>query len=428
MSDNVNDLNSHELKNTVFEQFMSELANAVNGDGELTSGDTDLRYSIELQRQRLRDKNIDMRYTITSRGLSPNGMKLKKMWQDSHYTSDCAVYTCEWERNISSGGRKLNKRKLKMDIYETRTDVINGVDVADDIYVCPDCGAPSKISELLNGCPFCGDKFQMSELYPKISNYYMVEDPSRTGPELKKTIIKYMIGTAIGFLIFVPIIALIQGRLTHFGFSNFIGLIIGSAFGGVFGGYMIWAMVTFYTMIFKAGKACTMLGSLGSGARFASYMKRYSPEFSYEYFTGKTVSLIKMILYSSDPTKLPFYLGGPLDPAYKDIVDIAFRGAVTFIGMKEQDGYVHVTVDVFLENTYVKGDRVIRRDQKMRTVLVRNVSKPIDYNFSIRKLECPNCQASFDATKNTVCPFCGSTYRVEESDWAVESIKLNWVT
>ena len=79
-------------------------------------------------------------------------------------------------------------------------------------------------------------------------------------------------------------------------------------------------------------------------------------------------------------------------------------------------------------NTYVKGDRVIRRDQKMRTVLVRNVSKPIDYNFSIRKLECPNCQASFDATKNTVCPFCGSTYRVEESDWAVESIKLNWVT
>ena len=414
---------SAELKDTVFEQFMKELAGAVNGEMELTSGDTDLRYSIELQKERLKNKGVKLRYGIKSRGLSSEGMKMYKVWQDAHYKSDSAMYTCEWERNIETDTGKRNKRKLKMDIYETRTDVLDGVNVADDIYVCPDCGAPSPIKELLNGCPYCGDKFQMSELYPKISNYYLVEDASRTGDELKSSIIKYMIGTAIGFLIIVPIVSLIQGKLKSFGIGNLIGLIIGSALGGVVGGYVIWAMRTIVYAFFKAGQSMSMLSSLGSGSRFASYMKRYSPEFSYEYFSGKAISLIKMILYSSDASELPFYLGGPLDVSFKDIVDIVFRGAVTYRGMKEKDGLVHVTVDVFLENTYVRNGSVSCRNERVRAVLVRDVSKPIDYNFSIRKLECPNCQGSFDATKNKVCPFCGGIYKVEESDWAVESLK-----
>lgn len=62
--------------------------------------------------------------------------------------------------------------------------------------------------------------------------------------------------------------------------------------------------------------------------------------------------------------------------------------------------------------------------EKLRVTLVKNLNVPIQYNFSVKKMECPNCHGSFDATKNKTCPFCNGTYRIEDADWAIESIEM----
>ena len=64
------------------------------------------------------------------------------------------------------------------------------------------------------------------------------------------------------------------------------------------------------------------------------------------------------------------------------------------------------------------------KNEKLRVTLVRNLNAPIQYNFSIKKLECPSCHGSFDATRNVTCPYCGGSYRVEDADWAVENIEV----
>ena len=37
--------------------------------------------------------------------------------------------------------------------------------------------------------------------------------------------------------------------------------------------------------------------------------------------------------------------------------------------------------------------------------------------------ECPSCGASFNAYKHKNCPACGNTYKMEDADWVIDSIK-----
>ena len=409
----------------IYERFIEQYDEAISGEKELTAGDQDTRYALKLQQERLREKGVKMRYRITPRGFMADGKSLPKKWMDQHYVSEMAYYTSLWEREIETREGKTYRQKSKMTIYETKTDVIGGVNVEEEIYVCPGCGAPSKIKDLLNGCQYCGSKFQMSELYPTITSHYLVRDFSFTKDEMKKHLMKFMIGTGIGTFIFGIIIRAVKGMLLPLTVGGIISLLLISAFSGVVLGYFLSSYALIGSLVKQAGRTVPMMGAIGAGKRFEFFMKKYSPEFSYEYLTGKTVAMLKMILFAKDAQELPFYLGKPLGDRFQDLVDILFRGAMNFKGMKEQNGYLHVTVDVFLENAYVTNGKVrANKDEKLRVTLVKNLNVPIQYHFSIKKLECPTCHGSFDATKNKNCPYCGGTYHIEDADWAVEDIQV----
>lgn len=411
--------------NNIYERFIEQLDEAISGEKELTEGDQDTRYALKLQQERLAQKGVKLHCKITPRGFMSDGQSLPRKWKDRHYVSEAAYYTAMWEREFTVGDQKPYRQKTKMTVYETKTDVIGGEDVGEDTYVCPGCGAPSKIKELLGGCPYCGSKFQMSELYPKITSHYLVRDLSFTKDEMKSYFIKFMAGMATFLFVGILTGMICRGEIPPLKTGSLIATLFGSVFGGVVFGYFIGSIALAFKLFGEAGKTVPMMGAIGAGKRFESYMKKYSPEFSYEYFTGKTVALLKMILFAKDAQELPIYLGAPLGDRFANLVDVWFRGAMGFRGMKERDGYLHVTVDVFLENAYVTDGKVkTGRNEKLEVTLVRNLNAPIQYNFSIKKLECPNCHGSFDATKNTSCPFCGSTYRIEDADWAVESIEV----
>jgi len=408
----------------IYERFIEQYDEAMSGERELTEGDQDMRYALDLQRERVEEKGAKLRYHMTPRGFMANGHDMKK-WTDRHYVSECNYYTCMWEREIESKQGKSRNQKKKMTFYETKTDVIGGHNVEDETYVCPGCGAPSKIKELLDGCKYCGARFKMSELYPKISNHYMVEDFSFEKGEMKSYLLRFMIPTGLIMFFGMIIGAIVRGECPPFRILSLIGYLIASAFFGVVVGYFLASFSLLFYTIFRAGQTVPMMGAIGAGKRFEFFVKKYSPEFSYEYFTGKTISLLRMVLFAKDPQELPYYLGGPLPERFKDLIDMLFLGAVSFKGMKEKDGYLHVTVAAFLDNAYIEDGKIrpsVR--EKLEVKLVKNLNKPIQYNFSIQKLECENCHGSFDARKNKVCPYCGTAYKIEDADWAIESIRL----
>lgn len=166
-----------------------------------------------------------------------------------------------------------------------------------------------------------------------------------------------------------------------------------------------------------------LVNTAGSAKRFVSQMKKYTPEFSYEYFSDKVVSMLKMIIFSEDAQELPSYAGESVGKLFSDIVESSYAGAVAFKQFRIQKDYCHVTADVYMEDIYDNGKRIYSKIDTFRVYLCKNIRTPVDLRFSIQKIQCKGCGGSFDATKQRTCPSCGKRYEMEDDDWVILKIR-----
>ncbi len=410
---------------SIFDKFVQELRHFA-GNVELPAdAGQSLRYSLELQQKRLEKRNIDLEYEFIPRGHFAEASGLTRGWSDDHYSSRMDYRSSRMTRAFYRGGKKIYEKQKDILFYETITDVLNQDAVENDLYTCPNCGAITQVGALQNGgCPYCGTFFRMSDLFPKVTNYYFIEDSGGTEKEIKKDILKVVLPCMLAAIILTLI-----GNLSDENAQGLFGLLIvssvltGSILGGILG-YFVWAVRKLVAVIKNAGKAMPMVvNATGSRKRFASMMQRYSREFSYEYFSDKVVSILKMIIFSEDTQQLPYYAGAPLGTMFEDIVDASYCGAVALKKFRVVQEFCYVTVDVYMENFYDTGRKIRRKNDIFRIRLRKNISRPIQLHFSIKEIECRSCGGSFDATKHRICPNCGTAYPFEDEEWIVESVQ-----
>jgi len=408
----------------IFERFAAGIDEAVCSGEKLECADRDLRYGISLQNKRIKDKGLRLEYELTPRGQIPEGMSLMSRWTDGHYTNRLECRSCLKKETYYRDNVPMLKSKENVQLYQTVTDTSSDKAAVDDEYVCPDCGAVSTIGQLIDGCSYCGNKFKMSELYPKISNYYFTIDVSGTHGEMGKMALKYILISVAA--IFAPFLML--GLLIMFfgsdSFDNGVKILIGGGILAFFAGGAVGWIITAVKYSARFGRYASrrlpMAKYLGSQKRFEEFMKKLSPEFSYEFFAGKVVSMIKMAVFSDNPMELPFYNGKPLDPSFADIVDVSSMGAVGIDDLQIAEDYAYVFADVFLDNVYYRNGRVFKVTEVFRAVMKKNVAAPVNINFKITSIHCLHCAGSFDATKHRTCPYCGSSYQMEDMDWSIE--------
>ena len=410
-----------KLRGDMFETFAVELKEFTQADVLPTSCDQDMKYCLELQKERLKEKGVIMKYEFVPRGHFAENSLMNKGWEDAHYKSRMEYRTCQWQRSFYREKKKLHSKKQNSILYQIITDTHNSSAVEEDDYTCPNCSAISKIRELKAGCPYCGTFFEMQDLFPKVTNYFMVKDQGYTENEIKgdifKTIFPCILICIVVFSYFYsiqPETELIRAIIT--------GVIAGIIGGGIFG-YILWAILKIGSLFVQAGKSLPMLFSAtGSAKHFENQMKRYSPEFSYEYFSAKVVSMLKMIIFAKDPQDVPIYEGKPLENMFAEILDSSYRGAVAFKKFDIQGNYCYVTVDAYMDNVY-DGVRLRNKSEVFRVVMCKNIRIPIQCFFSIKKIHCKSCNCSFDATKKKICPSCNQPYKVWDDDWVIVDIE-----
>lgn len=405
---------------SLFEKFAISLQEYTRTGKAPAEGDQDIQYGLELQNKRLQKKGLTMLYKFVPRGHFPSGMKNDKRWRDEHYTSTLQMRTCRMERSLYKGTKKEYEDKENMTFVQTITDVNMPQLIGNDVHNCPNCGAPVSIGELKNGCPYCSSHFEISNIFPKVSNYYFYKDPSMTEKECRVHMAKFMIGCGILFFLYGTIYSIINTD------SSLISILIIQAITGIFGGVVMGYFAASLALLGKvfrnAGKTLCLLPSMGTGGRFIRQMQRYSPEFSFEYFSNKIVSLLKMILFADNPSDLPIYIGKPLGNMFENIVDVLYTGVLGLKTFTVNGDFCEVSVNVFLDNLYDNGNRIFQRRDKYRVWVRKNINHPINMNFSIRHLQCKNCGVSFDATKEKHCPNCGTEYDLSTEDWVVTKI------
>ncbi len=408
-----------ESFNKKLNEFIFSLGAAITEGKDIPFADNDLTYTLKLQHERLREKGLDMDYEVYTSDKNMKDFIEGSTWRDALYESAVCFRACGVKRFIRKNGQKAYKDKRRSIIYETVTDVLSGTHPDDVTISCPNCGGISKISELQNGCSYCGTRYKMDDLFPRVTDYFFLDDFSLDEDEFKRNLFITMGCCAL----FIFIGNLILHHEIFFNILGFIGLLIMAPFCGMIFGYIFFSFFLLGRVFVKAAGTFGKMGTLGSRRKFEARMKYISPEFSYEYFTSKAISLIKNTVYSKNEAELPFYQGAPVDPDMKNIIDLNYGGALGLESFREEGNMVSVVTDAFFDVLYAKDDKVFMKRKIFTATFKRRTDIPVKFHFSMTRIACPTCGSSFDATKNKFCPGCGNEYQMISDDWVLTDIR-----
>ena len=412
--------------NRKLKDFKESVGPAIREGKDITFADNDITYALKLQNERLKEKGLELDYNIYSRDNQNDKFISGSSWKDAHYQSTvCFNNSYGIKRKVKKDGKWRYSDNRKSVLYETITDVVTGAHPDNDPFCCPNCGTASTVAGLQNGCAYCGTKFQMDDLFPKVSAYYFLEDAGMTKGEFWGGYFICFVITLIAMYIFAcylnPAVFLpknLAGNTT-----NLIGIAIGFPIGCFILGYVLYAYFLIIRLIVKAILSAGKMGTAGSRRKFEARMRKFSPEFSYEYFTSKSISLIKTAVFSKDETELLFYTGQPMNPKMKDIIDLNYGGALGCKRFKDEGNFVTVQTKAYFDVLYAQGSRIYSRSEVFSATFKRRTDIPVNLNFSMTRIACPTCGSSYDATKNKICPYCENKYEITTDDWALVEFK-----
>lgn len=405
-----------------YKAFVRQLSNWYNG-GELPElAGQDLRFTLELQRQKLRSLGLDILYTLNNNSLSKINVS-GISFSDRLFTNSIVCGDMGLTRSVSSDQNQLYQNtadiNLSAVIQSLKTDTQPGADMA---LCCPHCGAPSSLGELESGCKYCGTKFLMSELFPKVMNYFVNERYDREKSSAKnKHELKVLLTASILPMIIVEIISyVLQGRSPSMIFDIIYGIFAGILCGGMIGFLVFGFKKLFETLgLMKTG----LSGSAHTASTliYANKIKKYDPEFSSEYFRDKIMSLFKMAVYSTNASELACCRCQCPEKAADIIEAQLFNFNIN--SCKITDQVCDAEVTLFLDCLHVVKGKIKSRTDKFRMRIRKHIKSPTELGFSFAAAKCASCGASFDARNVKACPYCGSAYSHEEHDWIVTDIK-----
>lgn len=405
----------------IHEEFAAQFCEWSESGKPPAIGNQDIAYGLELQRKRMEKYHTKIAYRLKSRD--------ERQQQASTFTFSGGAYTNKmtwkaYRKEVDyyrDGKRRLGVKDGEV-LYTMITwlsDSAMKASTEQETYCCPNCGAISDVGTLLEGCPYCQTKFIMSELFPKVTNFYFLRDYGLGEDEAKGRIAKWMLGGgAVGFLIRMPEVVT---KLFH-GESLFFLLISAFLSVGVCAVFGYFALsLAMLGRILKDGfkQAPRAAGQISARKRLADFMRQFDSGFSYEYFFGKVQALVKILIFSEDRSKLAIYEGKPEDCNFDNIIDSQFEGAIGLNGCRVVGDYCYLDLDVYMTDVYCQGDKLYRQSDRFKVGLCRTIRRMADYGFSIKKVSCKSCGASFDAVYERFCPYCQSPYKLKDDDWVI---------
>ena len=152
-------------------------------------------------------------------------------------------------------------------------------------------------------------------------------------------------------------------------------------------------------------------------------MKRYDLNFSYYFFEGKIISMLKDIVYSEDPTKLVWY-DSNVKSDFSNILDLSFSGNLKIKNMYLKNNNVCIDMEIFTYNTLYQNGKIIRKSQIFNATVAR---KREVYSTSVLRtqaINCKSCGAVIDIIHNKKCNYCDSTYDLKDYDFVFTDLYI----
>ena len=418
-----------EKYQNLFKKFQTGLQLWCRTGKEPEAGNEDVRYYLDLQEKRRKEHDLEIKIKIEPEGAVysshnvtasigiPGYHSLSKFNQSTYYQQ------INQETEYKRKDKTVYKKKVYHIQYQTIIDPEEGQENVGSIsYLCPNCGSISTVNTLKEkGCPFCGTRYLMKDLFPKVTNFYCIDAGGMSNKQFSNMKRNLFIGGIIVSSINTGLNYFIKGDLTLA--YALVMLILGVPLF-MFFLYFIYSIFLLFRLILKAGKALTFVSWIsGSKKLITKTLKKYDPSFDYEYFEGKALALARIIMFSKEPQEFVQYEGPDISRKFEDVIDMKYRGGFSISSIQKKEDKIKVSLKLFLTNTIDTGDQLKDKDQTVKIDMYHHIEFPIDKAFSILKVECPSCGGSFDAGKQKYCPYCKRKFDAGMKDWIVTRIE-----
>lgn len=410
----------------ILKKFIEQLNSCNISKGEYPKlASADLKYTAMLQSNRLREKDVDINYNyITENAINTVAHKLDK---DTRYITRFPFYMMKSTTEYSVNGQ-VKKRDKRDKTFFANVIWLLGQN-KDETYCCPNCGAVSTVRELLMGCPYCKTKFLMSDLYPSITHYY---DFGTKDGQINSTALPFsLLGIPLALTI-MWIYGLFDYNSLQAAFASGdlyqqivqCTLILGGAVAGFIAGPLLKIIANIlYAFLRPLFYIRELIGLFKTKHKLPEFMRNFEKNFTLDYFVGKLVYLIRMMVYSDNYDNCAVYCGEPIENCCKDIIDMTYHSLINAKKMYIENNYAYIDMDVYMYTYTCKGNRIKKKLDVFNLLICKSIHAEDDYGFSLHKIECKNCGASFDATREKHCPFCQSEYNLADYDWVIKSFR-----
>ena len=409
---------------TIRKTYTEELTKFFQGGPYPQRASADLRFGLDCQRNRVAKLGLTMQ-----KKFEKDGAENEKTYEHVQfpYTYTLTKNRCDYETDFYRNGQQIGRSDITEETLYT--GILNKQTQAQEHYTCKNCGHTDLLSKFTSGCPMCGTAYEMPQVYPCISGYYT--RPTVISKKLYKWMLK---GGTWYFGIIGAILGLVAGLSISeeqgYGLAGTIAMSIFAItlFGG---GLLLFSFIFFHLMLGPAlaAKKATQMSSEAKDNQATAQSKmrmerdigRYIPEFSYEYFEEKVLSLLRGIVFSENRDKLTIYDGQDQLSYMDNIVDVEYSGLLEYIGSSVVDNVLRLSVKANVVCAYYENERVNFKKQVFNVILAKKV-KAEDYGFTIHAVNCKKCAGSFDAIHVSNCPYCGAEYHLIEDNWVVNQV------
>lgn len=312
--------------------------------------------------------------------------------------------------NYYKGNELLNSFKYSNKLCANVTSVNDEQKVLNKLDNCPNCGAVLSVQELLNGCKYCHTKFTIDDLYPVITNYYVLPYVSDRD-SLKNGAIK------IGSFICTILFCLICFYINYDGnmIQNILIYTICSPFVYFAFAFILNISSSIYVMIkyAKASKYGAPYSKTHKSKKIIEkFMAQYDEKFTYLLFEGKIISKLKDEFFKSNSK-------------FENIIDCEYCGGMSVNKLYEENDNVFLDLNVYFYNTIYENEKINKVKQIYRVVLTRDKTAKTTSDIHIAGINCKNCGANIDVDNDIKCKYCGSEYNLEKYDFVVLNVELS---
>ncbi len=409
-----------------YQRFVKQLSDWYSSEKKPELASEDTRFALELQKQKLRSLGLEMQ------------LQIEKQEKDSGNSAPLSYADNVFVNYICSNNQRITTsiRDSRMELYSKTADCMmtiimqnpkaGGVPSADTAMCCPHCGAPSTLGRLESGCEFCNTRFLMNELYPKVMHFFIhdISDAEFNTKKHKKLMVYSSLVMMLLYAVTI-IIRLLTGAYENRSILNDLaGLVFGSIILGAFIGSVIWFFAYTFGAVRLVSRDTRGAALVGKSVMFCHKMRELDPTFSAEYFRDKSMSLLKLMLFSENPQELTVWrCSHPIPEKLREIVDIRHRNSM-INKYSIHDGVCDVSVTFYTDSLHFRGGKVCAKFDKIHLSMRKVITKPTDLGFTVTAVTCPSCGASFDAEKVRDCPSCGNAYPIDENEWVVTDISI----